>query len=127
MDENRLRIVINAPIEVVFNFTIDPRKTHLWLSSIEEEVCDVFPPKVGSIYKNRGKSDWRRYKVVELEKNKVFALKCLDEAYSVRYSYRKLGENKTELEYFEWGEISPPFLPISYLEKLKRLIEKGLV
>jgi len=55
----------------------------------------------------------------------LFTLTDLDENYSVRYTYRKLDENKTEMEYFEWmknGELSKPFTE-DILMKLKSVME----
>lgn len=126
MKENKITVIINKPIEEVFEFTINPKNTHLWINSIEEEVSDEYPPKINTQYKNRGKnSDWNVYKVVEFKKNKIFTLTELDENYSVKYTYNKLGENKTEMTYFEWvkkGEIQNPFTQ-EILNKLKSAIE----
>lgn len=126
MKENKITIIINKPIEKVFEFTINPRNTPLWIESIAEEVSDEYPPQINTRYKNRGKdSDWNVYKVVEFKKNKIFTLTELDENYSVKYIYNKLGENKTELIYFEWvekGEIQNPFTQ-EILNKLKSAME----
>ena len=126
MKENKITIIINKPIEEVFEFTSNPKNTTLWIESIAEEVSDEYPPKINTKYKNRGKdSDWNVYKVVEFKKNKIFTLTELDENYSVKYTYNKLGENKTEMTYFEWvkkGEIQNPFAQ-EILNKLKSAIE----
>jgi len=126
MKENKIKIIINKPIDEVFEFTTNPNNTPLWIESIAEEVSDEYPPKINTKYKNRGKdSDWNVYKVVEFKKNKIFALTELDENYSVKYTYNRLGENKTEMTYFEWvkkGEIQNPFTQ-KILNKLKSAIE----
>jgi len=52
-------------------------------------------------------------------------LSDLDENYFVKYTYRKLDNNKTEMEYFEWminGELSKPFTE-DILENLKKVME----
>ena len=125
MIENKITIVIDKPIDKVFEFTINPQNTHLWIPSISEEISDEFPPKINTRYKNRGESDnWDEYKVVDIKKNEVFILSDLDENYFVKYTYRKLDDNKTEMEYFEWmtnGELSKPFTK-SILENLKKII-----
>jgi len=101
----------------------------LWSPSIIEEIAEEYPPKVNTGYKNRGKySNWDFYRVLDFEKNKIFALTDLDENYTVKYTYKKLGKNKTEMEYFEWmkkGELSNPYTK-SILLKLKLIMENNL-
>ena len=75
MKENKITIIINKSIDEVFEFTINPKNTPLWIESIAEEVSDEYPPKINTKYKNRGKdSDWNVYKVVEFKRNKIFTL-----------------------------------------------------
>lgn len=128
MQKNKITIIINKPIEEVFKFTTNPKNTHLWIPLIEEEIADEYPPKINTQYKNRGKkSDWDFYKVLEFQKNKIFTLTDLDENYSVKYTYRKLDDNQTEMEYFEWmknGELSNPFTK-DILLKLKSVMESN--
>ncbi len=128
MRENKITAIINRPIEEVFEFTTNPKNTHLWIPSIEEEIADEYPPKIGTQYKNRGKdSNWDFYKVVEFQENKIFTLTDLDENYSVKYTYRKLNDNQTEMEYFEWmknGELSNPFTE-DIIQKLKSVMESN--
>ncbi len=125
MRENKITVVIDKPIDKVFEFTTNPQNTHLWIPSISVEVADEYPPKINTRYKNRGESDnWDEYKVVDIKKNEVFILSDLDENYFVKYTYRKLDDNKTEMEYFEWmtnGELSKPFTE-SILGNLKKII-----
>jgi uncharacterized protein YndB with AHSA1/START domain len=126
MKENKITIIINRPIEEVFEFTTNPKNTPLWIPSIEEEIAEEYPPKINTQYKNRGKdSDWDFYKVSEFEEGKTFTLTDLDENYTVRYSYKKINDNQTEMEYFEWmreGELSEPFTK-DILLKLKSVME----
>ena len=124
--ENRISIIIDKPIGTVFEFTTNPKNTHLWFSTISEETAEEYPPKVGTIYKNRGKGDskWNEYEVVEFEENKVFALS--DGNYTVRYSYNELDTNQTEMEYWEWvneGKLTDP-LSEDVLKDLKEILEK---
>jgi uncharacterized protein YndB with AHSA1/START domain len=127
MREITLTIEINRSIEEVFTFTTNPQKTHLWILSIQEEVSNEFPPKIGTQYKNRSKnSDWDFYKVIEYEPFKKFTLSDLKGNYHVRYTYTKLGDDKTKMEYFEWmkhGELKNPFTQDT-LENLKAVLEK---
>jgi len=125
MKENKITVIIDKSIDKVFEFTINPQNTHLWIPSISVEVSDEYPPKINTRYKNRGEGDdWDEYKVVDIKKNEVFILSDLDENYFVKYTYRKLDDNKTEMEYFEWmtnGELSKPFTE-SILGNLKKII-----
>lgn len=127
MKENKVVVIINRPVEDVFEFTVNPKNTHLWIPSIKEEVSDEFPPKIGTQYKNRNEnSNWDFYKVIEYELAKRFALSDLEENYHVRYTYLKLKENQTQMEYFEWmvdGELNDPFTQ-EILDKLKFVLEK---
>lgn len=127
MRENKITVVINKPIEKVFEFTTNPKNTHSWIPSIQEEVAEAYPPKIGIQYKNRGKnSDWDFYKVVEFELNKIFTLSDLNNNYHVKYTYKKLGDEQTEMEYFEWmenGELKNPFTE-DILQNLKSVLEK---
>lgn len=127
MKSNKITVIINKPIEIVFDFTTNPKNTHLWIPSIQEEVSDEFPPKIGTKYKNHGKnSDWDFYKVVEYVPNKIFTLSDLKGSYHVRYTYKKLDGNQTEMEYFEWikdGELRNPFR-VRILQNLRLVLEK---
>ena len=128
MKQNKITIIINKPIKEVFEFTTNPKNTHLWIPSIDEEIAEEYPSKINTQYKNRGKdSDWDFYKVLEFEENKIFTLTDLEGNYSVRYTYKKLSDNQTEMEYFEWmkdGELSNPFTK-EILMKLKSIMENS--
>ncbi len=127
MRENKVNIIINKPIEDVFEFTINPQNTHVWIPSIQKEVSDEFPPKIGTRYKNCGKNaDWSFYKVMEYEWCKIFTLSDLNENYHVKYTYHKLKNDQTAMEYFEWmenGELENPFTQ-DILDHLKSVMEK---
>lgn len=127
MKENKVTVIINKPIEVVFEFTTNPKNTHLWIPSIQEEIAEEYPPKIGTQYKNRGKdSDWEYYKVIEFDKNKIFTLSDLDGNYHVKYTYKRLSDKQTEMEYFEWmkkGELKNPYSK-EVLQHLKSVLEK---
>ena len=127
MKENKVTVTINRPIEEVFEFTTNPKNTHLWIPSIQEEVADEFPPIIGTQYKNRSEnSDWDMYKVIEYESSKIFTLSDLEGNYHVKYTYRKLNDDQSEMEYFEWmknGELKNPFTQ-DILDNLKSVMEK---
>lgn len=125
MQENKITITINKPIEEVFEFTTNPKNTPLWVSFIDEEVTDEFPPKIGSIYKNRRGDSWNISKVSEYERNKFFKLE--NDTFSVKYSYKKIDGNNTEMTYIEsvkHGTLEKPFTK-EVLEKLKNIIESN--
>ncbi|MFA5174318.1 MAG: hypothetical protein WC438_04015 [Candidatus Pacearchaeota archaeon] len=126
MKKNNLTIIINKPVIEVFEFTINPNNTPQWIKGIKEELSDNYPPNINTIYKNCDNSNrWNYYKVIEFIKNKIFTLRAFDNNYFVRYSYKKLGNNKTELEYLEWvekGDLENPFTQ-DILEKLKEVLE----
>ncbi|MEK7175717.1 MAG: SRPBCC family protein [Patescibacteria group bacterium] len=127
MKENKILINIFRPIEEVFDFTINPQNTPLWIDGIVREETNDFPIKVGTEYKNvNQKGDWTEYVVVKFEPNKIFELKQKDNNYHVQYTYEKVSENETGLTYFEWvehGELENPFIK-NTLEKLKMVLEK---
>ena len=128
MQKNKITIIINKPIEEVFEFTTNPKNTPLWIPSIKEEIAEEYPPKINTQYKNRDKdSDWSFYTVSVYIKNKIFVLTDLDGNYIVRYTYKRLNDNQTEMEYLEWvkkGELDNPFTK-DVLLKLKSVMENN--
>jgi hypothetical protein len=128
MKDNKLTVIINKPIHEVFEFTTDPHKTPEWITSVEEEQTNEWPPKLGTIYKNRGQSGpWSVYKVSKYEDCKEFELVKQDEStYHVNYSYSSLPSGATQLIYHEWvttGELEDPFPQVT-LDKLKKIVEE---
>ncbi|MBN2880978.1 hypothetical protein JXM83_02905 [Candidatus Woesearchaeota archaeon] len=127
MNQNKLTIVIDKPVEQVFEFTTNPKYTHLWVPSIQKEVTYDVPPKVGTLYKNWDfNNELSTYQVTEFVKNSSFTLADMDKNYAVRYSYTKLSENSTQMDYFEWmreGKLTKPFTQ-DILNNLKVILEK---
>lgn len=126
MKDNKLTIQIDKPVTEVFEFTTNPKNTHLWVDSISVEETNESPVKVGTIYRNKGsEGDWSEYEVTEFEQDKVFTLSDSGSSYSVRYTYKPLTDTSCEMEYFEWveeGELDSPF-EMTVLETLKKLLE----
>ena len=126
MKKNEIKIIIDKPVEDVFEYTTNPENTHKWIPSVEEEVAEQYPPEIGTVYKNRGiNTEWDIYEVLEFEENEVFALANKKDNYMVRYTYRKLDDSQTEMIYFECvkeGELSNPFTD-DILLNLKSVIE----
>lgn len=127
MKKNKITIIINKSIDDVFEFTTNPINTHLWIPSIKKEICEEYPPKIGTKYKNCGDDEnWDEYKVSNYIHNKEFELQDLEKNYVVKYSYKSLETNKTEMEYYEWvneGELENPFTNEIILN-LKKVMEK---
>lgn len=127
MQENRISIKIKKPINEVFEFTINPVNTHLWIESVEVEETNEWPPKFGTIYRNKNKitSKWSNYKVVFIVPNRGFELVSEDGNYHVLYRYVKYKGGLTHMGYEEWvdtGNLEEPFTQ-SVLEKLKLVME----
>ncbi len=127
MNKNKISIIINKPIEDVFEFTTNPNNTPLWITHLKKEIAEPYPPVIGTVYKNTTDGDnWDVYEVIEFEEGTLFTLKDTISPYKVRYTYKSLDQDKTNLEYFEWmeqGELSNPF-KVDVLEKLKNIMDK---
>jgi len=126
MKTSKLTIRVNRPAAAVFSFTLDPKNTPKWIDFIAEERTNEFPPKLGTIYENRGsEGGWRELKMTEFEKDEKFTLHSPASGYNVRYTFTPVSDTETELEYYEWmddGELEEPF-DKKYLEKLKAVLE----
>ena len=127
MKNNKLIIQINKPIAAVFDFTISPKNTPLWIESVVQEETNEWPVGVGTVYKSQNKKgESTTYKMIEFTKNESFIMDSGDGNYHVRYTFKDLGENLMELEYHEWvdsGELQAPFGQ-DVLEKLKTILEQ---
>ncbi|MGZ6004854.1 MAG: DUF3284 domain-containing protein [Candidatus Saccharimonadales bacterium] len=121
-------VIIDKPVHETFLASLNPKNTPLWIEGMVEEQASEFPPKLGTLYKNRGETGgWTEYSITEFESDKVFTLSQKDGAYHVRYVFKPQEDNQTELTYTEWednGTLESP-LPESAIQKLKELIEKS--
>ena len=127
MRDNKLSVVINKPVNEVFEFTINPVNTPSWIAGIVKEETNEREIRKGTKYRNvNQKGVWTAYTVVEFAKDKLFELKQDESSYHVKYTYEHLSSVKTKLTYHEWvdsGELDEPFEQ-AVLEKLKRVMEK---
>ena len=126
MKENKISIIIHRPISEVFQFTINPDKTPLWIETILREEINEQSVKIGTGYKNsNSKGEWTEYQVVDFKIDSMFELKQKNGSYSVRYTYEPISEEQTKLTYREWveeGELDSP-LQLHVLQKLKHILE----
>jgi uncharacterized protein YndB with AHSA1/START domain len=126
MKNKTLRISINKTAHEVFDFTLNPENTPKWIDGIIVEETNEMPPRLGTIYRNKGQSgNWNEYEMTSFEKDKLFVLTRINGDYNVRYTFTPIDENSCELEYHEWvdeGELDDTFSQ-EVLEKLKKIIE----
>lgn len=126
MKENTISVEFSKSPEEVFEFTINPENTHKWIKRIAKEQTNEYPVRLGTVYRNVDRNNvWTEYRVVKIEKNKVFELKEIDGSYSVRYTYEPLKNGNTRLIYFEKDEtdLKNPFEQ-KVLEELKSVLEE---
>ena len=114
-------IIINFPIEEVYEFITNPKNTPKWMYFVAKEKTNEWPRKLGTIYYDE-MIDGTKYKnrVIEYVENELFTIQDADGSYHDRYRLKKLGPNKTELEHTEWttvGEIDFP----SEIDDFKRI------
>ena len=128
MKDKRLTIVINKSVGEVFDFTVNPENTAKWIDGIVTEETNETPPKLGTIYRNKGKSgNWNEYEMTGFEKDKMFELSRINGNYHVRYTFTPTSNNYCEFEYYEWvdeGELDDTFSQ-DVLEKLKSIMEQS--
>lgn len=127
MKENKLVIQIRRTPKDIIDFCLDPKNTPKWLDSIVIEETNEWPPKVGTIYRNQNNNGvWSEYKVIALQPPMMFEFASVISTYHVRYRFRPIDANTTELEYFEWvekGDLEEPFT-LDILQKLKLVLER---
>jgi hypothetical protein len=129
MKDLKLSIDIDKPAKEIFEFTLNPKNTPKWIDFIMIEETNEWPPKLGTVYRNRGElsTAWSELEVTEYMQDKVFTMSRKDGSFRVRYVLTALTPGSTRLDYYEWtdkGELSQPFT-MEPLMKLKRIMEEG--
>lgn len=128
---NTIVIDIMRPVEEVYNYTINPVNTPLWLSFILEEKTSDDKVIIGTIYRQKidiggGASIDDAFVVTEVVPNKIITMKKNNGTYYCTYKYEKI-DGGTRLTYFEdtgSGEDLKDPLDRDVFEKLKGLIER---
>ena len=126
MKDKKLSIQISRPINQIFTFTLNPANTPLWIDSIVKEEVNKEPTQLGSVYRNVNKEgEWSEYVITAFDQDKMIEMASKDGNYHVKYTFRQIQEDLTEMEYYECvgnGELEEPFT-LQILEKLKETIE----
>lgn len=128
---NTIIIDIMRPPSDVFEFTVNPNNTPLWISFILEEQKSDEDVIVGTIYRQKidngtnvpGES---AFIVTEVIPNKLITMSSMNGTYYCTYTYEPI-EGGTRLKYFEdtgSGEVLTDPLGRNAFEKLKILIEQ---
>ena len=55
MTENKLIIIVEKPVEYVFDFTTNPKNTPKWIDSIDQETTDTKEIRLGTVYSKQTK------------------------------------------------------------------------
>ena len=122
MKTNEIRITIESPPEKVFEYTIEPKNTPLWIDSARIETVDTEQINLGTNYIN----NYGVLTVTDYDRNKFFELINQKTGYVCSYSYRKVNDNETELIYFEYmqdeSKLADPMKQESF-HKLKEILE----
>lgn len=122
--ENKLTVIIDKPLAVVFAFCVTPPKAKLWVPGIINEITNQWPVRVGTIY-TEYKDDNTSFKIIvtEYKENNYVEWRTEDGKYHVRYTFTSINQNTTQLKYVETGDVGKPFTQ-EVLEKLKQELMK---
>jgi hypothetical protein len=126
MKDNKLSININRSAAEVFDFTVTPPNSTLWIPSIIAEETTELPIRLGTVYTlTEDSGDQFNVTVSSLEQDKIVEWVSTDNNYHCRYTYTLLDDNTTQLDYYEWvdtGEVESPMQPDA-LRLLKQTLE----
>ncbi|MCI5051120.1 MAG: hypothetical protein MRY57_02335 [Candidatus Pacebacteria bacterium] len=123
MKTNEIRVIINAPTEDIFEFTLEPKNTKHWVEGAVEMTTDTEQIGIGTKYSN----EYITREVIDYDRDKFLELKDVNGPYICSYSFRKIDDETTELIFFEshedGTELEYPLEEIHF-KKLKELLEK---
>lgn len=132
MKKNTLTVEIEKPIDIVFDFTVNPNNTPRWVPSVLEEKATDTKVKVGTVYNqivkgSSGETKKSALVVTGFIKNKMLDFHLVNGQYTCSYRYEEIPTG-TRMIYSEEngidGEIESP-MTIENLQALKKLIEEA--
>ncbi len=119
----RLTTYINAPLEKVWDFTLNPNNTPKYFDSIFEEEFSEFPAKLDTTFRNRGQNteEWNEVRVVDFKEHETFTLKDIDGKFKVKYTFVNKAGGGTEFTYEEWNIDGTPIETSANIEVVRNL------
>lgn len=130
MKDIKVTITINRSAHEAFDFTLNPDNTPKWVGNVVKEQSNETPTRLGTIYRNQGHDgSWREFEITEFEPDKMFTMTEKGSHIHVQYTFKPLGDDQCELEYYVWvdsGDIGWPFTQDNLeniVQKLKEVIE----
>lgn len=130
MKSNQIEIEINKLVAEVFEFTVNPKNTHLWIDSIIEESVNSTWIGLGAIYTQiidlgNGELGHSESVVTAFAENELIEFTFTDTTYKCRYTYNETSSG-TLLIYYEEdsGGLAQP-MEESTLQKLKDYLESN--
>ena len=133
MKDNIITIEIARPVEDVFEFTINPNNTHLWIDSVIKERIDTTEIGLGTKYYQvvrliDGNQGFEQAIISAFIKNKLIEFSYIGTTYKCRYSYKStiIGTTLTYIEEAENDEDLSMPMERSTLYKLKKILEETL-
>lgn len=131
MNEVRQTIAIDCSANEAFDFTVDPNNTPKWVEGVVHEETNESPTKLGTVYKNQSTDgSWIELEITAFVPGSMFEMTKKGDSTHVRYTFKPVGDNQCELEYYvrvESGEVSDRFSESNIqkiLSKLKEVIEE---
>lgn len=98
MKSKKIIIQIDKPVSEIFQFLINHINTPKWIDSFIVEQTNEWPVRIGTVYKNQNKNGvWQEYIVSEFKENEMFVFAQKDGNYHVKYTFKPIGKENTEL------------------------------
>lgn len=126
MQENKLVIAIQSPVEIAFKFAITPPNSIHWIPGIVQEEINELPVRPGTTYRLKDTDGlWSEVIVNKIIENQYVEWTSKDQIFHCEYRLTALNDNTCQLEYHEWvqnGILDKPFTQ-KILNRLKYAIE----